>query len=61
LYNLVDSEGHITSTSGLLDVEPLTAPTAAALRRWQFAPAKHAGAATESAVIVVETFRRPTI
>ena len=61
LYNLVDSEGHITSTTGLLDVEPLTAPTAAALRRWQFAPAKHAGAATESAVIVVETFRRPTI
>jgi hypothetical protein len=61
LYNLVDSEGHITSTTGLLDVEPLTAPTAAALRRWQFAPAKHGGAATESAVIVVETFRRPTI
>ena len=61
LFNLVDSEGHITSISSLLDVEPLTAPTAAALRRWQFAPAKHAGAATESAVIVVETFRRPTI
>jgi hypothetical protein len=61
LYNLVDSEGHITSTSTLLDLEPLTAPTLAALRRWQFAPAKQAGAATECAVIVVETFRRPTL
>jgi hypothetical protein len=61
LYNLVDSEGHITSTSTLLDVGSLTAPTAAALRQWQFAPAKHAGAATESAVVVVETFRRPTL
>jgi len=61
LYNLVDSEGHITSTSTLLDVESLTAPTAVALRQWQFAPAKRSGAASESAVIVVETFRRPTL
>jgi hypothetical protein len=61
LYNLVDSEGHITSTSTLLELEPLTAATAAALRQWQFAPARQAGAATESAVIVVETFRRPTL
>ena len=61
LYNLVDSEGRITSTSTLLDVGSLTAPTAAALRQWQFAPAKREGAATESAVIVVETFRRPTL
>lgn len=61
LYNLVDPEGHITSTSTLLDVEALTNPSAAALRHWQFAPAKRDGAATESAVIVVETFRRPTL
>jgi hypothetical protein len=61
LYNLVDPEGHITSTSTLLDVPSLTAPTATALHRWQFAPAKQAGQATESAVIVVETFRRPTL
>ena len=61
LYNLVDSEGHITSTSSLLDVESLTAPTVAALRRWQFAPAKRDGAATPSAVVVVETYRRPTL
>ncbi len=61
LYNLVDSQGHITSTSTLLDVGSLTAPSAAALRQWQFAPAKRAGAATESAVVVVETFRRPTL
>jgi TonB family protein len=60
LYNLLDSEGHITSTSTLVDVEPLTAPTVAALHHWQFAPAVHDGAATDSVVIVVETFRRPT-
>jgi Trypsin-like peptidase domain/Gram-negative bacterial TonB protein C-terminal len=61
LYNLVDSEGHVTSTSTLLDVGSLTGPTASALRRWRFAPAKQAGIVTESAVIVVETFRRPTL
>ncbi len=60
LYNLLDSEGHITSTSTLVGVEPLTAPTVAALHRWQFAPATHTGAAADSVVIVVETFRRPT-
>jgi len=61
LYNLIDSEGHIISTSTLLNLGSLTAPTAAAVRRWQFAPGKQAGAATESAVIVVETFRRPSL
>lgn len=61
LYNLVDPEGHITSTSTLLDVEALTAPTVTALHQWQFAPAKHDGTATESAVVVVEVFRRPTL
>lgn len=61
LYNLVDSEGHVTSTSTLLDVGSLAAPSTAALRQWQFVPAKRAGEATESAVVVVETFRRPTL
>jgi hypothetical protein len=61
LYNLVDAEGHVTSTSTLLDVGSLTAPTAAVVRQWHFAPAKLAGIPTESAVIVVETFRRPTL
>ena len=61
LYNLVDADGHITSTSTLLDVPSLTGPSAAALRQWQFAPGTQAGSATESAVIVIETFRRPTL
>lgn len=61
LYNLLDSEGHVTASSTLLGVEALATPTTAAVRRWQFAPAKHAGLATDSAVMVVETFRRPTI
>jgi TonB family protein len=61
LYGSIDSEGHITSTSTLLDVGSLTAPTEAAVRHWQFAPGKQGGAATESAVVVVVTFRRPTL
>jgi TonB family protein len=61
LYSLLDSEGHITSTSTLLDLEPLTAPAVAAVQKWQFAPAKRAGVAAESAVIVIVNFRRPTI
>ena len=61
LYNLVDADGHITSTSTLLDVPSLTGPSAAAVRHWQFAPGTQAGLPAESAVIVIETFRRPTL
>lgn len=59
LSELVDSQGHIISSSILCDVESLTAPTVAALHRWQFVPGKQAGARTDSAVVVVVTFRRP--
>jgi TonB family protein len=61
LYGLVDAQGQLTSTSVLQNVDSLTAPTEAAVQKWKFAPAKEAGEKTESAVIVVVTFRRATL
>jgi hypothetical protein len=60
LYDLVDVDGKITSTSVLRNVDTLTPLAEAASQQWQFAPGKQAGAKTGSAVIVVVTFRRPT-
>jgi len=59
LYDVVDSQGQVTSTSVLRDIEPLTAATLAASQQWHFVPGKQAGANTDSAVILVVTFRRP--
>jgi outer membrane biosynthesis protein TonB len=59
LYNVVDTQGQVTSTSVLRDVEPLTAATINALQDWHFVPGREAGANTSSAVILVMTFRRP--
>ena len=59
LYQLVDQQGQVTSTHIFHDVEPLTAPTLAASRKWEFTPAKEAGVSTSSAAIVVVTFRHP--
>ena len=55
----VDPQGQVTSTRVLRDVEPLTAATLAASQQWHFVPGKQAGANTDSAVIMVVTFRRP--
>jgi hypothetical protein len=59
LYNVVDLHGQVTSTRVLRDVQPLTAATIAASQQWHFVPGKQAGANTDSAVILVVTFRRP--
>ena len=59
LYESVDSQGKVTSTSIVRDVDSLTAQAVAASRHWQFAPGKQAGAKTDSTVVVVVTFRRP--
>lgn len=61
LYGLIDAQGQISSTSVLRNVDSLTAPAEAALRQWEFVPGKQAGAKTDSAVVVVVTFRRPTL
>jgi TonB family protein len=60
LYGLVDADGQLTSMSVVQDVGSLTSPTEAAVQQWKFVPGKQAGAKTQSAVIIVETFRRPS-
>jgi hypothetical protein len=59
LYHAIDPQGQVTSTRVLRDLEPLTAATIAASQQWHFVPGKQAGANTDSAVILVVTFRRP--
>jgi TonB family protein len=61
LEGLVDAEGHLTSTSILRDLESLAGPTKQAMQQWQFVPGERDGKAVESEVVVVETFRRPTL
>ena len=60
LYATVDAQGQVIATSVVRDVASLTVPTEAAVHQWKFAPGKQAGAKTDSAVVVVVTFRRPT-
>jgi TonB family protein len=60
LYGVVDSEGQLKSTEAVRNVDSLTTPTEAGVAQWKFAPGKQAGAKTDSAVIVVVTYRRPT-
>lgn len=60
LYGSVDSQGKLGSLSIVRDVESLSDPAKGALRRWQFEPALRSGAKTQSAVVVVVAFRRPT-
>jgi hypothetical protein len=59
LYNRINKQGQVTSTQVLRDVEPFTATTIAALKEWQFVPGKEDGINTDSAVLVVITFRHP--
>lgn len=59
LYEYVDSQGRIKSTYTLRGAESLTAAAVNAAQQWQFVPARQAGKTTDSAVIVVVTFRRP--
>lgn len=58
-YGVVDSEGELTSTAILRDVEALTAPAVSAAHHWVFVPGRRDGAKTESELIVVVAFRRP--
>ena len=59
LYNLINQQGEVTSTQVLRDAEPFTSATLAAIQKWQFVPGKEAGANTDSAMVVVVTFRHP--
>jgi Trypsin-like peptidase domain/Gram-negative bacterial TonB protein C-terminal len=59
LYERVDSQGQVNSRRVLWDVAPLTAATLVASKAWRFVPGEQAGGNTDSAAIVVVTFRHP--
>ena len=59
LYKVVNREGQVASTEVLRDVVPFTEAALAATQKWQFAPAREAGADVYSGVVIVVTFRHP--
>jgi len=61
LYADIGPRGELDSVKVLRGLEPLTPAAIAALRQWQFAPAKHGGANISSPAIVVFAFTRPAI
>jgi hypothetical protein len=61
LFESIDQRGQIASTTTMRDVPSLTEPTAAAIHDWKFVPGKQDGMKADSAVVVVVTFRRPTL
>jgi TonB family protein len=61
LFDVVDKQGQITSTTEVYGLESLATPAEAAARQWRFAPGKHAGTDTESAAVAVFIFRRSVV
>ena len=61
LYDVINKAGEIASTDVLRDIPSLTDPTVAASHEWHFAPAEQSGRESESAVVIVVTFRRPAL
>ena len=61
LDGMVNSQGRLTSITVLRDLESLAEPAKAAVEQWQFAPSEKAGKPVDSEVVVVVTFRRPTL
>jgi TonB family protein len=61
LFDVVDRQGQITSTTEVYGLESLTTPAEAAMHQWRFAPGKHAGTDTDSAAVAVFIFRRSVV
>jgi TonB family protein len=59
-YGVVDSQGQLASTSVLRDIPTLTEPVVSSAHEWLFAPAERDGSRTDSTLVVVVAFRRPT-
>jgi TonB family protein len=57
LYDLVGTQGQLTSVQVLRDAEPFTTAALTAVRQWHFVPGRRAGTDTDSAAIVVVAFR----
>jgi outer membrane biosynthesis protein TonB len=58
LYDVVAADGQLNSVKVLNESESLASGALAALRQWRFIPGRRDGADTDSAGIVVMTFRR---
>jgi TonB family protein len=61
LFDVVDAQGHVSSSRELHGSDSLTPAAEAAARQWRFVPGKHAGVESESGVIVVIMFRRTAV
>jgi len=57
LYDLVGTQGQLTSVQVLRDAEPFTTAALTAVRQWHFVPGRRAGTDSDSAAIVVVAFR----
>jgi TonB family protein len=61
LFDVVDKQGQITSTSEVYGLESLVPAAEAAAHQWRFAPGKHAGTETDSTAVAVFVFRRSVV
>lgn len=61
VFGVVDQQGQFTNPHVLEDLPPLTNSVLEALHSWRFAPAQQSGSATDSATVLVFTFRRAAI
>ncbi len=57
----IGQHGQLDSVKVLRDLEPLAPAAVAALRQWQFAPGRRAGANAASLVIIVFSFPKPVV
>jgi TonB family protein len=61
LFDVVDKQGQITSTSEVYGLQSLTTAAEAAVHQWRFAPGKQAGTDADSAAVAVFIFRRSVV
>lgn len=61
LFDVVDRQGQVVSTTEVYGLDSLMPSAEAAARQWRFAPGKHAGTETDSAGVAVFVFRRSVL
>lgn len=60
LYGVVNPQGQLASAKLVRNIDSLSIPTEDGVAQWKWVPGNDAGTATESAVLIVVTYRRPT-
>jgi TonB family protein len=58
LFDLVDAQGHVSSSQELYGSDSLTPAAELAARQWRFAPGRNNGNEMDSAAVIVILFRR---